>query len=78
MGCCGQNRELQRNSGVAPARETRTPVLLEFTGDAPVRVLGPTSLKRYNFSPEQRVQSVDPLDARAILRTGLFRRPGAV
>jgi len=75
MPCCGQNREALRDSSRASASEARPPVMLEFTGAARIKVLGPISLHTYTFSPDQRVQGVAAADVRAILRTGLFRIP---
>jgi len=57
----------------APASPSRG-VPLEYTRDSPIRVWGPATGRPYDFSGAHSVQAMDPRDAAALSRTGLFRR----
>ncbi len=49
-------------------------VRLRYLQQSPVRVGGPVTGKRYDFSGAQPVLQVESRDAEALLRTGFFAR----
>lgn len=49
-------------------------VTLEYTGGPAIVVRGPVSGRHYGFSGARRVLVVDPRDAIALARSGVFRR----
>jgi hypothetical protein len=49
-------------------------VALRYTQASPTLVRGPASGRHYQFSGSKPVQTVDPRDAAALLRTGFFRQ----
>ena len=53
-------------------------VRVRYLGGRPVVVRGPTSGNYYRFSGLERVQSVDPRDAAALVRSPLFRAEGII
>ena len=48
------------------------PASLRYLQSAPVWVRGPATGRQYQFSGAEPVQIVDPRDAPALVRTGLF------
>jgi hypothetical protein len=55
----------------------RTPALsvsLRYLERSPIRVRGPVTGQQYDFSGSHPVQTVDPRDAPALLRTRFFRQ----
>jgi hypothetical protein len=91
MSCCGEKRTRFRQSAGPPAAgERRSPIVaatppavppaagvrLRYRGGA-ATVRGPLTQRAYVFTPARPVQTVDPRDAPALLRTGLFRPAGA-
>jgi hypothetical protein len=55
-----------------PVPAQHLPVLVRLVHAAPLRLRGPVTGVIYDFTPAQPVQSVDPGDAPAMLRDGLF------
>jgi hypothetical protein len=51
---------------------THSSVVLRYTETSPILVRGPASGRQYQFSGSKPVQTVDPRDAAALLRTGFF------
>lgn len=49
-------------------------VVVKYVETSPVRVYGPATGKRYEFSGAAAVQAVDVLDAPHLVKTGFFRR----
>jgi hypothetical protein len=49
-------------------------VTLRYSESSPILVRGPATGRRYEFSGTHPVQTVDPRDAAALLRTRFFRR----
>jgi hypothetical protein len=49
-------------------------VPLRYVERSPILVRGPATGQQYQFSGTQPIQSVDPRDAEALLRTRFFRR----
>jgi hypothetical protein len=87
MNCCGQRRSAVAgvNSGEPAMPRRRLPaspqpalpyrvVNLHYLKAAPVRVNGPVTGRRYEFSGGGPVQPVDARDLPGLLETGLFRR----
>ena len=70
MSCCGQKRHALRT----PTRTDGSWVAVEWRSrrDAIIEVEGETG-RSYVFSQETPIQTVDPRDARALLRSGAFR-----
>jgi uncharacterized membrane protein len=58
----------------APARPTQAAVGLAYARDAPIQVRGPITGRAYAFAGAGETREVEPRDAAALLRTGLFRR----
>ncbi len=56
-----------------PARPTAAAVGLAYGKDAPIQVRGPITGRAYAFAGGEG-RDVEPRDAAALLRTGLFRR----
>ena len=82
MGCCGDKRKAARRALAAtpqpepPGVSTQVPLV--FLGSGAYLVSGPRSRRVYTFSSDEPEQLVEEHDARALVRTGLFRaRPGA-
>jgi hypothetical protein len=57
-----------------PARELSLTVILHYKETAAIRVRGPVTGRPYDFSAAKPDRPVDPGDATALMRTGLFRR----
>lgn len=71
MSCCGS----------AVASVPLTPhhrMQVRYGGGRSIDVTGPVTRTVYSFSGKERVQLVDPRDAVAIVRSGLFRMEGIV
>ena len=51
-----------------------TYVILQYTESSAIRVRGPVTGQEYGFSGAERDCAVDPRDAAALTRSGLFRR----
>jgi len=49
-------------------------VRLRYVESSPIRVLGPSTGRHYEFSASHTVQSVDPSDASILLQSRFFRR----
>jgi hypothetical protein len=49
-------------------------ITIRYLQTSPIRVKGPTSGRQYEFSGSHPIQLVDTRDAKALLRTGFFRR----
>jgi hypothetical protein len=47
---------------------------IRYTEKSPIRVPGPVTGRRYEFSAAQSIQPVDARDAAVLLRTRFFRR----
>jgi hypothetical protein len=47
---------------------------IRYTEKSPIRVPGPVTGRRYEFSAAQPIQPVDARDAAVLLRTRFFRR----
>lgn len=77
MGCCGDKRKAVRRAVAAtPPREpprVSASVPLAFLGSGAYLVSGPQSRRIYTFSSDEPEQLVEQQDARALIRTGLFR-----
>lgn len=86
MPCCGQKRAALRPTGSrlrlgalgqAPPRPSAATgpveVHLVYLANSAIRVRGAGTRRIYDFSSTDPVQRVDPQDADALLRTGLFR-----
>jgi hypothetical protein len=63
------NRQL-----LSPAQPVATAVTLRYLQSSPLRVQGPVTGRHYEFSAARPVQTVDPRDAEALVRTRCFRR----
>lgn len=67
-------------SGLAPRHVPSTvrgpfpSVFLDCLEDAAIRVRGPVTGQRYDFSPSRRSQAVDARDAAVLSRSSSFRR----
>ncbi len=57
-----------------PAAPTQASVGLAYAKDAPIQVRGPITGRAYAFPGAGETREVEPRDAAALLRTGLFRR----
>ena len=80
MSCCGKKREAMQQRRQAtfgpPERppvsvQPRTPVV--FQGKGAYLIEGPYTLEIYHFPAGQAELPVDPEDAAAMVKTGLFR-----
>jgi hypothetical protein len=71
-GAPGRNPAATRAS-ISP-RASFLPVTLEYLETAAIRVWGPVTGRQYDFSGAQPAQGLDPRDAAALARSGLFRR----
>ncbi len=81
MSCCGKKREASHprrtirvtpsSAPTAPAAPLRTRVT--FRGSGSYLILGPHSREVYAFSSKDPDRWVDPKDASALVRTGLFQ-----
>lgn len=58
----------------AAAPRSFTYVILQYTESSAIRVKGPVTGQEYGFSEAERDCAVDPRDAAALMRSGLFRR----
>jgi hypothetical protein len=58
------------SSGVPPYLSVR----LRYLESSPILVRGPETGRQYQFSATEPLQTVDPRDAPALLRTGFFRQ----
>lgn len=67
-GAAGRTGLSRFAQGSAPS------VTLRCTDTAPVRVWGPVTGRRYDFSGAEAAQPVDAGDAAVLLRSGVFRR----
>jgi len=84
--CCGSKRAALRNAArtqvAAPAAPTNgvsvtqsfAAVTLHYTKASEIRVRGPVTGRLYDFAGTPPAQAVDPRDAGALTRSGLFRR----
>lgn len=68
MSCCGQARQ----AASTPAPSAGPLVNVEYRGRPAVDIRGPSG-REYAFSREHPIQSVDPRDARVMLRSPAFR-----
>ncbi len=74
MACCGQNRT---EVSTHPAGTSNAPIngtLLRYLETRPILVRGPSTGQHYSFSEAQPTRAVDPRDADALVRTGLFSK----
>ncbi len=70
MSCCGgAGRAVIRQEDVERGLEFE----VEYAGGRTVTVVGAVTGRRYRFSGLDRLQRVDPRDAGALLREGVFR-----
>ena len=75
MSCCGgSGRAVIRQEDL----ERGMKLEIEYAGGRTVTVVGAATGQRYTFSGLDRVQSVDPRDAGALLRQRVFRLKGVV
>jgi hypothetical protein len=61
-------------SKAASGQDIQSDQNLLYYGTASVSVRGPVTGTLYEFSRQQRIQTVDPRDAVSMLKTRLFRR----
>ena len=75
MPCCGEPRTTVRASSIESelAVASHADVRVAYLGRNSLTVRGTYTGRRYAFSPTCRVQTVDPLDSRVMLRTRYFR-----
>lgn len=80
MSCCGKKREVSQprprilvTPNRAPADPAPPRTLVTFRGTGSYLIAGPHSRRVYSFSSKEPDQWVDPKDALAMIRTGLFQ-----
>jgi hypothetical protein len=65
-------RQVTAHTQSAQPLPTYSSIALRYTETSPILVRGPASGRQYQFSGSKPVQTVDPRDAAALLRTGFF------
>jgi len=63
-----------RQTATVQSAQASPSVMLRYSRTDAVRVWGPVTGRRYDFSAAETVQPVDAGDAAALLRSGLFVR----
>jgi hypothetical protein len=79
MSCCGGKREAMRQKRAVavlppppPPAPFRPGTRIIFKGTGSYLVTGPRTREVYRFSADRPEQSIDPEDAKALLKSGLF------
>lgn len=77
MSCCGQARATLsslRSTGTTKPGRRLARAAVRYLGSRPIHVRGSATGRRYSFSANGEVQSVDAGDVAGIVRTRLFVR----